>query len=735
MNISFVEIRNFRRLKSCRIDIGPKSTVLVGANNSGKTSAMFAFLKFLKRRQLTLDDFTISNQSAIIRIGKKYIDEAGSITPSIYDWADICPFMDIWLDVRENELRYVANIIPSLSWRSGRIGIRLIYEPDDVEKLFNAFVDAYSLARERSGRNALWPTNLVDFLQHKLRVFFTMHAFILDESQITPPTVDNIASPQNTPYVSAPLEFDPFRGLIKIDIISAQRWLEDSEGIESNAQSEAQLLSDQLREYYDKQLDPERKPSQADIKALDEFKTAKDVFDKQIAKRFRNAMDELAKFGYPGRYNPKIVIESKTSARDILNHNTVVKYPVFSDGEEVYKLPERMNGLGYQNLISMSFKLMNFRDSWVNSNRRKADDEEIEVIQPIHLVLIEEPEAHLHVQVQQVFIRNAYEILRNNPLLKTKSNYTTQMIVSTHSSSIAEECNFSDLRYFKRIKDDNGLPVSVVANLSCVFGPQNATTRFVTRYLRTTHCDLFFADAAIFIEGAGERILLPYFISKYKPLGDAYISTLEVGGRYAHYFKPLIDILGISCLVITDLDCSKNQRRKPSVRPERGKGYISSNPTIKNWVILNDNLDYLLDLPIDAKVVTDPTPCCAATRIAYQTPVELHLPNGMSHEFIPTTFEDALAYANSKLFRNIKGTGLIKKFKDAFSEEDAETISKKVYDAVADKNAKKADFALDLIFAKDPSNLIIPQYISEGLEWLKTVLLSSNTGDFLSEET
>ena len=69
MNISFVEIRNFRRLKSCRIDIGPKSTVLVGANNSGKTSAMFAFLKFLKRRQLTLDDFTISNQSAIIRIG------------------------------------------------------------------------------------------------------------------------------------------------------------------------------------------------------------------------------------------------------------------------------------------------------------------------------------------------------------------------------------------------------------------------------------------------------------------------------------------------------------------------------------------------------------------------------------------------------------------------------------------------------------------------------------------
>lgn len=61
--------------------------------------------------------------------------------------------------------------------------------------------------------------------------------------------------------------------------------------------------------------------------------------------------------------------------------------------------------MGYQNLISMSFKLMSFRDSWINGDRRKADDEELEAIQPIHLVLIEEPEAHLHVQVQQVFIK------------------------------------------------------------------------------------------------------------------------------------------------------------------------------------------------------------------------------------------------------------------------------------------------------------------------------------------
>ena len=259
-----------------------------------------------------------------------------------------------------------------------------------------------------------------------------MNAYILDEQHIIPPSEDNVAHPQKLSLNSAPLDFDPFRRLIRIDTISAQRWLEDSDGNDSATSKEGNMLSSQLRDYYDRQLDPEHKPSATDIKALNEMQAAKDVFDKQISKRFKSAMDELSKFGYPGKYNPGIIIESKTQTSDILTHSTVVKYPVFNE----YKLPECFNGLGYQNLISMSFKLMSFRDSWVNGDRRKPDDEEIEAIPPIHLVLIEEPEAHLHVQVQQVFIKNAYDILRNNPILKNKSDYTTQMVISTHSSSI-----------------------------------------------------------------------------------------------------------------------------------------------------------------------------------------------------------------------------------------------------------------------------------------------------------
>jgi predicted ATP-dependent endonuclease of OLD family len=194
--------------------------------------------------------------------------------------------------------------------------------------------------------------------------------------------------------------------------------------------------------------------------------------------------------------------------------------------------------------------------------------------------------------------------------------------------------------------------------MSEVFGKQDKTTRFVSRYLKTTHCDLFFADAAILIEGTGERIFMPYFIKKYTLLGEAYLSVLDIGGRYAHLLKPLIDKLGIMCLVITDLD-STDSKGKKSAQPQRGQNLVSSNPTINNWVVKNDSLDYLLNLGFDEKVETIPNALGAKTRITYQTPVNVSFSDGSVNEFIPTTFEDALAYDNFNTFKTIKGTGLI----------------------------------------------------------------------------
>ena len=50
MKIDFIEIRNFRKLQSCKIDFSEKETIFVGANNSGKTTAMDALIIFLKTK-------------------------------------------------------------------------------------------------------------------------------------------------------------------------------------------------------------------------------------------------------------------------------------------------------------------------------------------------------------------------------------------------------------------------------------------------------------------------------------------------------------------------------------------------------------------------------------------------------------------------------------------------------------------------------------------------------------
>ncbi|TGV62010.1 ATP-dependent endonuclease, partial [Mesorhizobium sp. M00.F.Ca.ET.158.01.1.1] len=84
-----------------------------------------------------------------------------------------------------------------------------------------------------------------------------------------------------------------------------------------------------------------------------------------------------------------------------LNHEAAVRFEIpVHDGQKHVNLhlPEDSNGLGYQNLISMVFRLMAFRDSWMKVGKAKAKAGDDAVIAPLHLVLIEEPEVHLHTQ-------------------------------------------------------------------------------------------------------------------------------------------------------------------------------------------------------------------------------------------------------------------------------------------------------------------------------------------------
>jgi len=730
MKITSIYIQNFRKLRQCRIDFSKNTTLFVGANNSGKTSAMDALSKFLAGRSFVFNDLTISNRTAINAIGEEWVDKECKMPEDLVKWNHLLPMMDVWLEVERSEIHYVASIIPTLKWRGGKLGVRLAFQPKDISKLFTEYREVYSAARttETAGKGKdaphinLYPKNLCDFLDRKLTTYFSIKSYVLDPKQ------SETEPPQSTPYGMECFTDNPLKGIIRIDMIDAQRGFSDPDSADDSERSRKQL-STQMRSYYDKHLDPEKLPTPKDLEILEVTEQARGVFDKSLAEKFAPAIQELEGLGYPGVTDPKITITTKVSTSETLKHDSAVQYAL-SKNDGTLKLPEKYNGLGYQNLISMVFDLMSFRDSWMRVGKaRKEQDTADDTIEPLHLVLVEEPEAHLHMQVQQVFTRKAYSVLRNHKFLKDNKDFATQLVISTHSSHIARETDFADLRYFKRLSEcaDCNIATAKVINLSDVFGKEDETDKFVTRYLQTTHCDLFFADAAIFVEGSAESMLVPHFIRNHYPeLHQRYISILSINGRHSHRLSPLIDKLCLPTLVISDLDSVEPDGYHKAARPVRNKGLISSNYAITDWLIKEKDLDKLLDLPAERKVFTNETAYKYSIRIAYQTPVMVAFDKTPT-EALSSTFEDCMVYTNYELFKSLEESdvgSLVKKANSALSAAKSfDELHKQIYSVLRDgKSDQKAEFALDLIYTVDPSKLTVPLYIAEGLEWLQTLL-------------
>ena len=570
-------------------------------------------------------------------------------------------------------------------------------------------------------------------MQRRLSKLFVVRAYILDPEKLVEPKYW-LAEPQVLGADAEPIEGEPFKGLIRIDEISAQRGFGQSDGSkdpdDENAATGAtatRKMSDQLRRYWNRHLDPYENPDAQDLRALKAIEIAQKAFDDRLKEGFAPALREVEGLGYPGVTDPRLHISTRLKPVDGLNHKSAVQYMIqMVDGEHSLNLnlPEDSNGLGYQNLISMVFRLMSFRDAWMRVGKAssKAAAESAMLVPPLHLVLIEEPEAHLHTQVQQVFIREAYSILRKHPeLQKDGATLATQMVVSTHSSHVAHECEFDALRYFRRLPAGaKGVPISCVVNLGNVFGSDLDTKRFVTRYLNVTHCDLFFADAAVLVEGPAERVLVPYFVrtqNDLRDLAECYVTWLEIGGSHAHRLRSLIEHLGLTTLIITDLDAMTEQRK--GVAPTRGAKQKSRNATLGGWWPAKDDLDTLLDVNSDDKVkVYDGERF--AIRVAYQCPIQVEFRTVVS-EAVSNTLEDALVFQNLDYFAKATGSGLFARFKSSIQKST--TVAELGGALFEDlKGGGKAEFALDLLEIEDAQALQPPHYIKEGLLWLATRL-------------
>ncbi|WP_235842871.1 ATP-dependent endonuclease [Cereibacter sphaeroides] len=250
----------------------------------------------------------------------------------------------------------------------------------------------------------------------------------------------------------------------------------------------------------------------------------------------------------------------------------------------------------------------------------------------------------------------------------------------------------------------------------------------MTRYLLSTHFDLFFADAIIVVEGAAERILLPHLIQHHYPgLAVAYLSFLQLGGSHAHRMRPLIEALEVPTLIITDLDAVaqvNNGKRNvwQSARPHLGAAQTTANHTLKTWIPGIADIDSLMAVPSNTLCHADATHSIA---VAFQTPQEV-TQGAQTQTITPSTFEDALVLTNPKAVGNAANTDLACLMTRDFGEYIAtaprpDDLATALFDRLA-KKPEKAAFALDLLYIEDIKALRVPPYIDKGLTWIASQL-------------
>ena len=200
---------------------------------------------------------------------------------------------------------------------------------------------------------------------------------------------------------------------------------------------------------------------------------------------------------------------------------------------EIDGLPFALNGLGYNNLIFTSTTLGTLRRSPQFSFRS---------------ILVEEPEAHLHPQLQMLFLRYLADVASN------QEGNEVQVIASSHSPILASQAPIDSI---VSVHDVDG-SVSTVSVCSITIGEK--TKKKLQRYLDATRGELFFARRILMVEGIAEALLLPV-LAKISGgnLKESSVTILNVDGINFNAFIPLFGVgrLRAPVVILTDGDAKE----------------------------------------------------------------------------------------------------------------------------------------------------------------------------------
>ncbi|MFJ7314331.1 ATP-dependent nuclease [Pseudomonas sp. NPDC098747] len=659
MRIHQVQIKSFRLLADVEMALEDETTVVVGRNNSGKTSLSEVIRRLLAEgtAKFQLEDFSSTCYDNFCDALQAHKDDVPDDKVRV-----LIPVIELRLTFQYDPVQpgfgplspFVIDLDPACT--EALVVIR--YELDDgkVAELFEG--QAVPPLNEET-RTAFFRS-----LRERIPMHFSTRIWAEDP---------------NDPDNRRQLKPAALHGLVKTGFINAQRGLDDVTSRESDVLAKTveglfATASSSSADSADRLIADALKGTVQDIQSQ---------VDDQFSRQLQSLVPALHIFGYPGIGQQELHTETTLDVGKLLSNFTKVRYPGYGG----VTLPESYNGLGSRNLIFILLQLAGFYKAF-----------RAEAKQPgVHLIFIEEPEAHLHPQMQEVFIRQLGKIAQQLVAsTDDKTPWPVQFIVSTHSSHIANAAGFESIRYFLGTSSSEaptGARQTKIKDLRKGLGATSEPDKkFLHQYMTLTRCDLFFADKAVLVEGLSERLLLPVIIDKLEAsepdspkLSSQYVTVMEVGGAYAHLFFDLLQFLELRSLVITDLDSVEKPGGEACAVH---KGTHSSNACLKAWFSEDDpfTLTGLLSKNEAQKINK-------GNRIAFQCAEEIGGPCGR-------TFEDAFILTNPTLF------GLA----------EAPANERELAARATANKQKKSEFALK--YAITDQEWKAPKYILEGVRWL-----------------
>lgn len=659
MHISKVRIKNFRLLRDSTLDLRENLSLLVGKNNTGKTSLLVLFEKFFQPKSFHYNDFPLALREKIHSLNED----------TEIDDLSIRMVLEIQYDENDN-LENLSELILDLD-----------PEIKTVKILFECRIDKNALLKEVPGiegdeRKSIIIKRLDRHLKSRIYVF--------DDSEHD--GEDDFFKVNRHKLVEKDLK--DIKNLINIQFIHARRNVYSSD--ESNGSKKP--LSALTTSYFNSS----NEVPNDDLVKINEMIVGMDT---QLGDRYESFFKDFLKNSKRFLNLKNLSVVSNIQSKMLFDNSSQVIY-----GSDDNHLPEHLNGLGYMNILYLLLKIEIKKEDFKKHSK------------DINLLFIEEPEAHTHPQMQYIFANQIRTVLKEIEGLQTLITSHSSHIVSQSDFvdirylKIANNDNVEIKNFHTELEKEYSGKEKQFKFLKQYLNIQSAELFFASKVIFiegiTERMLLPYFIQKFDKENSGNK-------DEYIPLVAQNISILEVGAN-AKVFDPFLEFLDIKTLIITDIDTTKKIIEE---KGENKKTKYVAEPVATSTHTSNATLKYFLNAP--AKVQSDEfgewfgklrehllNSVRGNVHVAYQKEV------GGYHA---RSFEDAFISSNKEEIKSKKDVIMgLKNKEELDTNEDMYDLTNKIID-------KKSDFAASLLYqalSNDEIQWETPLYIKEGLSWI-----------------